>query len=208
MTITTAQMRRYGKPVIFFLLMVPALWLVYNWYLAFDYKPNGLGFNPQETSNRFSGDWAMRILLITLALSPLAKILKSPKPILFRRMVGNFAFFYACLHIASYVWLDMLFNWPELWKDVLKRLYITVGMISFLCLVPLAITSTKGWIKRLGAKTWQRLHRLVYIIAPLVILHFIMMRKGFQLEPLIYGAILATLLAFRLPKFFRYLSRN
>lgn len=208
MKITTAQLRRYGKPLVFFLMLLPAAWLVYNWYLAFEFQPNGLGFNPQETSNRFTGDWAMRILLITLALTPLSKIFKSPKPILFRRMIGNFSFFYVCLHISSYVWLDMLFDWPELWKDVLKRLYITIGMASFLLLVPLAVTSTKGWIKRLGARSWQRLHRTIYLIAPLVILHFIMMRKGFQLEPLIYGGILSVLLAFRMPKFFKYLSRK
>jgi len=203
--VTTVQLRRYGKPVVFLLGLLPAIWLTYNWYLAFGYQPNGLGFNPQEASNRFTGDWAMRILLVTLALSPASKLMKSPKPILFRRMIGNFAFFYACLHITSYVWLDMLFNWPELWKDVLKRLYITVGMASFLLLVPLAVTSTKGWVKRMGAKAWQRLHRLVYIIGPLVILHFIMMRKGFQLEPLIYGAILLVLLSFRLQRFVKYL---
>jgi len=208
MKITTAQLRRYGKPLVFFLMLLPAAWLVYNWYLAFEFQPNGLGFNPQETSNRFTGDWAMRILLITLALTPLSKIFKSPKPILFRRMIGNFSFFYVCLHISSYVWLDMLFDWPELWKDVLKRLYITIGMASFLLLVPLAVTSTKGWIKRLGARSWQRLHRTIYLIAPLVILHFIMMRKGFQLEPLIYGGILSVLLAFRMPKLFKYLSRK
>lgn len=205
MQVTTAQLRRYGKPLVFALLLLPAAWLIWNWVQAYSGLPNGLGFNPQEASNRFTGDWAMRILLITLALTPLSKILKSPKPILFRRMVGNFAFFYACLHITSYVWLDMLFNWTELWKDVLNRLYITVGLASFLMLLPLAVTSTKGWVKRMGAKTWQKLHKLVYVIAPLVILHFIMMRKGFQLEPLIYGAILLVLLGLRLPPVVKYL---
>ena len=150
----------------------------------------------------------MRLLLITLALTPISKIFKSPKPILFRRMIGNFAFFYVCLHLTSYVWLDMLFDWPELWKDVLKRLYITIGMASFLLLLPLAVTSTKGWIKRMGAKAWRRLHSAIYVIGPLVILHFIMMRKGFQLEPLIYGAILVVLLGFRGPRLFKYLSKR
>lgn len=208
MKLSTAQVRHYVKPLVFLLLLLPAIWLAYNWYLAFEFKPNDLGFNPQETSNRFTGDWAMRILLITLALTPLSKIFKSPKPILFRRMIGNFSFFYVCLHLTSYVWLDMLFDWPELWKDVLKRLYITIGMASFLLLLPLAVTSTKGWIKRMGAKAWQRLHSVVYVIGPLVILHFIMMRKGFQLEPLVYGAILLVFLAFRVPRFFKYLSKK
>jgi methionine sulfoxide reductase heme-binding subunit len=204
MIITAAHIRRYGKPFVFLLMLVPAVWLAWNWYLAFGFQPNGLGFNPQEASNRFTGDWAMRILLLTLALTPLSKVLKSSKPILFRRMIGNFAFFYACLHLTSYVWLDMLFDWPELWKDILKRLYITIGMTSFLLLLPLAVTSTKGWIKRMGGKAWQRLHRAVYLIGPLVIIHFIMMRKGFQLEPLIYGAILLALLAFRLPRLLKF----
>lgn len=196
-SISNQQLRTVGKPVVFLLMLIPAAWLVWNWWLAFQYQPNGLGFNPQETSNRFTGDWALRFLLLSLAVSPLAKILKSPKPILFRRMIGLFAFFYVCLHLTSYVWLDMLFDWAELWADVLKRIYITVGMAAFLLLVPLAVTSTKGWIKRLGARTWQRLHKSVYAVGVLAVVHFIMMRKGFQIEPLIYATILAGLLAFR-----------
>lgn len=190
---------RFGvKPAVFVLALLPALWLVSEWWAAFQGLPNDLGFNPNETSNRFSGDWALRMLLITLALTPLAKLIPSNKPIMFRRMMGLFAYFYVCLHMLSYIWLDMLFNWPELWSDVLKRIYITVGMAAFLMLTPLAITSTKGMIKRLGAKNWQRLHKLVYVIAPLAIIHFFMMRKGLQLEPLIYGAILLVLLLARL----------
>jgi len=204
--ITSKQLRRYGKPVVFSAMLIPLIWLVYNWYLAFSYLPHGLGFNPQETSNRFTGDWAMRFLLLGLSLSPLSKLIKSPKPILFRRMIGVFAFFYVCVHLTSYIWLDLLFDWGELWTDILKRLYITLGMISFVLLIPLAVTSTKGWIKRMGARRWQRMHQLVYLVGPLVIIHFTMMRKGFQLEPLIYGAFLACLLAFRLPRLFRYLS--
>lgn len=178
-------------------MLIPAVWLVWNWWLAFQGQPSGLGFNPQEASNRFTGDWAMRILLISLALSPLAKLIKSPKPVLFRRMIGLFSFFYVCLHVISYVWLDMLFDWSVLWADVMKRLYITVGFAAFLLFIPLAVTSTKGWVKRLSARRWQALHRSVYVIGVLVILHFIMMRKGFQIEPLIYGAILFVLYALR-----------
>jgi sulfoxide reductase heme-binding subunit YedZ len=190
---------RFGiKPVVFVLALLPALWLAHEWWLAFAGQPHDLGFNPNETSNRFSGDWALRMLLITLVLTPLSRLLKSNKPILFRRMVGLFAYFYVCLHMLSYIWLDMLFNWPELWADVLKRIYITVGMAAFLMLTPLAVTSTKSMIRRLGARNWQRLHKMVYVIAPLAIIHFFMMRKGLQLEPLVYGAILAVLLLFRL----------
>ncbi len=196
-SISNTQLRTYGKPLVFLLMLIPAAWLVWNWWLALQYQPNGLGFNPQETSNRFTGDWALRFLLLSLAVSPLAKILKSPKPILFRRMIGLFAFFYVCLHLTSYVWLDMLFDWAELWADVLKRIYITVGMAAFVLLIPLAITSTQGWIKRLGARNWQRLHKSVYAVGVLAVVHFIMMRKGFQIEPLIYAGILAGLLSFR-----------
>lgn len=207
MGVTTAQLRRYGKPLVFTLLLIPAAWLTYNWWQAFQYQPHGLGFNPQETSNRFTGDWAMRILLLSLAVTPFSKLIKSVKPVLFRRMIGLFAFFYVCLHIASYVWLDMAFDWPELWADVTKRIYITVGMTAFLLLAPMAVTSTKGWMKRLGARRWQRVHKLVYVAAPLVIIHFIMMRKGFQYEPLIYGAILMLLFILRVPVVRRFVSR-
>ncbi|MEX0298930.1 MAG: sulfite oxidase heme-binding subunit YedZ [Kordiimonas sp.] len=206
MGITTAQLRRYGKPLVFGVMLIPAVWLTYNWWQAFQYQPHDLGFNPQETSNRFTGDWAMRILLISLALTPLSRIFRSPKPILFRRMVGLFAFFYASLHITSYVWLDMAFDWPELWADVTKRIYITVGMTAFVLLIPLAITSTKGWVKRIGARQWQKLHKVVYLVGLLVIVHFIMMRKGFQYEPLIYGGILALLLLLRVPAVRRFAS--
>jgi len=198
MALSAAVVRSYGKPLVFTVLLIPALWLSYNWWLAFQFQPHGLGFNPQETSNRFSGDWAMRILLLSLAITPLSTLLKSPMPIMFRRMIGLFAFFYVCLHITSYIWLDIAFNWPELWTDITKRIFITVGMAAVLLLLPLAVTSTKGWIKRLGARRWRRLHKFVYIAGPLVIIHFFMMRKGFQYEPLIYGGILALLLMLRI----------
>ena len=197
LNLSTADLRRYGKPLVFVLMLVPAIWLSWNWWLAFQYQPNGLGFNPQETSNRFTGDWALRFLLLSLAVTPFSKLIKSPKPILFRRMIGLFAFFYVVLHITSYVWLDMLFDWAELWSDVLKRIYITVGFAAFLLLIPLAVTSTQGWIKRLGGKKWQKLHKSVYAIGVLAIVHFIMMRKGFQIEPLVYAGILAVLLGAR-----------
>lgn len=195
---TSKHLRRYGKPVVWVLALWPALWLVWNWWLAMEFQPNGLGFNPQETSNRFTGDWALRMLLISLSLTPIAKIIGSPKPLLFRRLMGLFAFFYVCLHVTSYVWLDMLFDWGELWLDVLKRIYITVGFTAFLLLLPLAVTSTKGWIKRMGARNWQRLHRAVYGAGVLAVVHFIMMRKGFQMEPLVYAFILAVLLLLRM----------
>lgn len=206
---TTNQLRRVGKPIVFLAMLVPAVWLVWNWWLAFQYQPNGLGFNPQEASNRFTGDWALRFLLLSLAVTPFSTLVGSAKPVLFRRMIGLYAFFYVCLHITSYVWLDMLFDWVELWADVMKRIYITIGFAAFLLLVPVAVTSTKGWVKRLGARRWQRLHKAVYAIGLLAVVHFIMMRKGFQVEPLVYASILAVLLAFRWRKLMpaRWLAR-
>ncbi|NVJ97191.1 MAG: sulfoxide reductase heme-binding subunit YedZ [Alphaproteobacteria bacterium] len=198
--LSVPNLRRFGKPLVFAASLVPVAWLVFNWWQAFAGQSHDLGFNPNETSNRFSGDWALRFLLISLALTPLSKILKSPKPILFRRMLGLFAYFYVWVHLLSYLWLDLLWDWPGLWADILKRVYITVGMSAFVLLTPLAITSTKGMVKRLGAKRWQRLHKLVYVIAPLAVIHFIMMRKGFQIEPLVYGAIYLALMAFRLKR--------
>ncbi len=206
-SISSKNLRRFGKPLVFALMLVPAVWLVWNWWLAFSYQPNGLGFNPQEESNRFTGDWTLRFLLLSLAITPLSKLIQSPKPLLFRRMIGLFAFFYVTLHITSYVWLDMLFDWAELWADVLKRIYITVGFTAFLLLIPLAVTSTNGWVKRLGAKRWQRLHKSVYAIGLLGVIHFIMMRKGFQLEPLVYALVLASLLAFRVHKYWQKRQR-
>ncbi|MFC3051752.1 protein-methionine-sulfoxide reductase heme-binding subunit MsrQ [Kordiimonas pumila] len=202
------NLRRYGKPFVFALFLIPAVWLIYNWVQAYAGAPHDLGFNPQETSNRFTGDWALRILLLSLALTPLSLLTGSPRWILFRRMTGLFAFFYVCLHITSYIWLDMQFDWSELWTDVVKRIYITVGFTALLCLLPLAITSTAGWVRRLGAKRWQKLHKLVYAVGVLAVIHFIMMRKGFQFEPLIYGAVLAGLMVFRLPMVKSWLRRR
>lgn len=206
-SISSKDLRRFGKPIAFALMLLPAVWLAWNWWLAFGYQPNGLGFNPQETSNRFTGDWTLRFLLLSLAVTPCSKLIGSPKPLLFRRMIGLFAFFYVCLHITSYVWLDMLFDWVELWTDVLKRIYITIGFTAFLMLLPMAATSTAGWVKRLGAKRWQRLHKLVYAVAILGVIHFIMMRKGFQVEPLVYAGILGLLLAFRAQKYWKQKKR-
>jgi sulfoxide reductase heme-binding subunit YedZ len=200
MAVTTKQLRQYGKPIVFIALLLPALWLAHEWYYAYQGLPNALGWNPQETSHRLTGDWAIRIFLLSLAVTPLSKILKSPKPILFRRMIGLYAFFYVALHLVGYVWLDKFFAWPEIFADIKDRIFITVGFAAFALLIPLAVTSTNGWIRRLGAKNWQRLHKSVYAIGVLAVIHFVMMRKGFQPEPLIYGAILAALLLFRLVK--------
>ena len=115
-----------------------------------------------------------------------------------RRLLGLFAFFYVALHVANYVGIDQFFDWAAIWEDIVKRWYITVGMVALVCLIPLAVTSTKGWIKRIGGKNWNRLHKAVYVAGAAACLHFFMMRKGFQYEPIIYGAIFGGLMAMRL----------
>jgi len=141
-------------------------------------------------------------LIITLAITPLRKILGLPELIRFRRMLGLFAFFYACLHFTTYIWLDKFFDMSEVWKDVLKRRFITVGFAAFVLLIPLAITSTKGWIRRLGGKRWQALHRLIYASAVLAVIHYYWLVKSAVIRPLVYGAILAVLLLFRIVLWF------
>ena len=157
-----------------------------------------LGANPVETINRFLGDWALRILLVSLAITPLARITGSATWVRFRRMAGLFAFFYAVLHLTSYVWIDQHFDWTAIWSDIVKRTYITVGMAALLLLIPLAVTSPKAMVKRLGGRRWRKLHRLVYPAAILVVVHYVLMTRADFLEPAIHGAVLAALLAWRL----------
>lgn len=170
-------------------------------------EPHGLGFNPQEASNRYAGRWALRALMLALAVSPLAEMTGRRWLIQYRRMIGLFAFFYVCLHLTSYLALDLAFDWAALWDDVLERTYITLGMTAFALLLPLAATSTKGWIKRLGARRWQRLHRLVYAAGALAATHFLMLAKGNQLEPKIYAGIMALLLGYRLLRYLRRVGK-
>ena len=183
--------RWIAKPAIFALSLGPLAWLM--WQAA----AGGLGANPIEATNRFLGDWGLRFLLIALAVSPVSQLGGWPVVMRFRRMLGLFAFFYVSLHLTSYVALDQFFYWPEIWADIVKRTYITVGMAAFVMLVPLAVTSTSGMIKRLGARRWKRLHMLVYPATILGVFHFFMMVKADTREPLIYAAILAVLLGYR-----------
>ena len=178
---------------------VPALLLARQWARALTGDPdNGLTANPIEVTNRYLGDWALRWIVVTLAITPLSVISGSKLPIHFRRMAGLFAFTYALLHLSSYIVLDQFFDWREIWGDIVKRNFITVGMVAFAMLLPLAVTSTNRMIKRLGARRWRLLHRLVYAIAPLVAFHYLMMVKGNQLEPKLWAAGIALLLAFRM----------
>ena len=157
----------------------------------------GLGANPIEKITHATGDWTLRFLLITLAVTPLRKLLGVPALIKFRRMLGLFAFFYACLHFTTYIWLDKFFNLHEMLADIAKRKFITVGFAAFLLLIPLALTSTAGSIRRLGGKRWQTLHRLIYVSAIAGVIHYLWLVKKDTRKPLIYGAILAVLLLYR-----------
>lgn len=183
--------RFVAKPVVFVACLLPLAWLA--WHVA----AGELGANPIEKMNRFLGDWALRFLLISLAVSPLREIGGWPVLMRFRRMLGLFAFTYVVLHLSSWIGVDQFFAWAHIWADIVKRPYITIGMGAFLLLIPLAATSTAGMIKRLGAKRWKRLHMLVYPAAALGCAHFFMMVKADIREPLIYAGILVALLGWR-----------
>ncbi len=156
-----------------------------------------LGANPIEKITHTTGDWTLSLLLVTLSVTPLRKLLGVPALIKFRRMLGLFAFFYACLHFTTYIWLDKFFNFHEMLVDVAKRKFITVGFTAFVLLIPLALTSTKGWIRRLGGKRWQALHRLIYVSAIAGVIHYLWLVKADIRKPLEYGAVLALLLGYR-----------
>jgi methionine sulfoxide reductase heme-binding subunit len=188
-----------AKPLVFLLCLLPFAWL------AYDVFTNNLGANPQEALIRATGDWTLRFLCIVLVVTPLRVISKTPQLARFRRMLGLFVYFYVFIHLLSYSWFDMGFDVPEIIKDIYKRPFILVGFAAFVLLTPLALTSFNRAIKTLGAKRWQMLHKLVYVIAGLGVLHFFWMRSGknnFN-EVFIYAAILGTLLGWR---FIQYLK--
>jgi len=186
-----------GKTIVWLLCLMPLIWLSISVALQGSGTTGPLGANPIEYLNRFLGDWAIRLLIIALAVTPFRLITGKSWVARYRRVLGLFAFFYVTLHLSSYIVLDQFFDWQEIWRDIVKRNYITVGMLGFVCLLPLAMTSTKGMIRRLGGQRWQNLHKLVYVAGIATGFHFIMMRKGFQLEPLIYAAIICMLLGYR-----------
>lgn len=172
--------------------MLPLAWLVLAGVTG------GLGVNPIEAFTRGLGDWALRFLLLTLAVTPVRMLTNWGWVSGLRRTFGLIAFTYACLHLLSYTGLDQLFDWGTLYKDLLKRRYITVGAVAYLMLIPLAVTSDSRLIKRLGGARWRALHRLIYVIAPLVVLHFWMMIRAGYDRPLLYGLAAGSLLAMRL----------
>ncbi|MCB5206370.1 protein-methionine-sulfoxide reductase heme-binding subunit MsrQ [Methylovorus mays] len=179
------------KAGLFLLALIPLarlLWLGMH---------DDLGANPIEFIERSTGTWALVMLLVTLSFTPLRLLTGTAWPVQLRRMAGLFMFFYACLHITTYVWLDHWFDWPEIGKDIIKHPYVLVGFVAFVLSVPLALTSSNAMIKRLRQR-WKTLHRLVYLVAIFAVLHFWWLVKKDITEPMLYALVLAALLAIRL----------
>ena len=188
-----------AKPFLFALCMLPLVWLFYSAWT------NTLGANPAEALIRATGDWTLRFICIALAITPLRTISNMPALARFRRMLGLFVYFYVVAHLVSYSWFDMSFNVTDIANDIIKRPFILVGFSAFLLLTPLAATSFNAAIKAIGAKRWQTLHKLVYIIAGLGLLHFFWMRAGKNnfAEVFVYAAIIGLLLGWRVQHFFK-----
>lgn len=182
---------RLSKPLVFIACLLPLAWLLWR------FGSDQLGVNPVETLSHRTGDWSLRFLLLTLAVTPLRRLTGWNGAQRFRRMLGLFAFFYASLHFLVYLVFDQFFDLTAILADIAKRPYITVGFAAFVLLIPLAVTSTQRMIKRLG-RSWTRLHRLVYLIAVLGVLHYLWLVKADLREPLLYAAILGVLLGYRL----------
>lgn len=188
-----------AKPLVFVMALLPFAWLLYG---AFT---NNLGANPAEYLIRAAGDWTLRFLCIVLAVTPLRVITSTPALARFRRMLGLFVYFYVVVHLLSYSWFDMGFDVADIAKDIAKRPFILVGFSAFVLLTPLAATSFNAAIKRLGSQRWQLLHKLVYVIAGLGLLHFFWMRAGKNnfAEVFVYAAIIAVLLGWRVLQYLR-----
>ncbi len=193
-----------AKPVLFLLALLPFAWLFYG------ALTNNLGANPAEYLIRACGDWCLRFLCLTLAVTPLRVLTGLSALARFRRMLGLYVYFYVVLHLLSYSWFDMGFDLGDIVKDIIKRPFILVGFAGFLLLTPLALTSFNRAVKAMGAKRWQTLHKLVYVIAGLGLLHFFWMRSGKNdfAEVAVYAVILGLLLGWRVSEFFRKKRRS
>ncbi|GGI19562.1 sulfite oxidase heme-binding subunit YedZ [Oxalicibacterium faecigallinarum] len=190
----SARQLAVTKTLVFGLALLPFLRLVLSIFT------DQLGANPIEFITRNTGDWALYFLCLTLLITPLRRLLKWNWLIRFRRMLGLFAFFYATLHFTTFFWFDHFFDLGEMFRDVVRRPFIAVGFAAFVLLIPLAVTSTNAMVKRLGGKRWLWLHRLIYVIAPLAILHYWWMKAGKNdlEQPLIFGLIVLVMLGLRL----------
>jgi len=183
---------KWTKVVVFLICLIPFADLLWR------FIQGKLGINPVETLQHGTGDWTIRFIVFTLCITPFRKLFKLPDLIRFRRMLGLFAFFYVSLHFLTYLGPDQSFDLSGMWKDVAKRPFITVGFAAFVSLIPLAITSTAGWIRRIGGKRWQMLHRLIYFAAVCGVVHYYWLVKSDVRKPLFYGALVGILLLFRL----------
>ena len=183
---------KWTKVVVFLLCLLPL------GMLGMRAVRGNLTADPIEFITHTTGDWTLRFLIITLAITPLRKTSQLPQLIRFRRMLGLFAFLYACLHFSTWIGLDKFFDWTEMWKDVQKRRFITVGFTGFVLMIPLAVTSTAGWIRRLGGKRWQMLHRAIYLSAIAGVIHYYWLVKSDVRKPLQYAAMVGVLLVWRL----------
>jgi methionine sulfoxide reductase heme-binding subunit len=199
MTPARALLHPLAKPLVFVLALLPFAWLFYGAWAGH------LGANPAEYLSRSTGDWTLRFLCLTLLVTPLRVTAGLPTLARFRRMLGLFTYFYVVLHFLAYSWFDQSFDLAEIGKDIAKRPFILVGFAGFVLLTPLAATSFNRAVKAMGVKRWQALHRLVYVIAPLGILHFFWMRaaKNNFAEVFVYAGILAVLLGWRVREFLR-----
>ena len=182
---------KWTKVVVFLICLIPAGVLIYGVFT------NNLSSNPTQFLEHATGDWTLRFLALTLAITPLRKLLKQPQLIRFRKMLGLFAFFYVFCHFCIYVGLDQVLDFHGIWADVLKRRYITVGFTGFVLLIPLAITSTAGWVRRLGYKRWQMLHRAIYATAVAGVIHYYWLVKSDIHLPLEYAGVIGVLLLWR-----------
>ena len=198
MAIRTVNWRRWVvKPLVFIACLIPF------GMLAGGVIDGDLGANPLERVTDVTGQWGLRLLLLTLAMTPLRRLTGWRGWLAFRRMLGLFAFFYITLHFLTWIWLDQELQWANIVADIAKRPFVTVGFLAWLLLVPLALTSTRGMMRRLG-RNWQRLHRTIYAVAVLAVLHFTWLVKADLYEPLIYAALLAFLMLVRWrPAWFR-----
>ena len=190
--VVTYNMRnKLLKPIVFLAALIPVLRLVYF------FRTDNLGANPIEVITRSTGTWTLVFVMITLAITPLRRLSGLLWLVQYRRMVGLFAFFYGVLHFTTYIWLDQNFDLHSISKDIYKRPFITAGFTAFVLMAPLALTSTKGWIRRLGKK-WTKLHRLIYVTGIAGVTHYIWLVKKDLRVPLIYAAILTVLLGYRI----------
>jgi sulfoxide reductase heme-binding subunit YedZ len=190
---------KWAKVLVFALSALPLLFIVWRTVRG------DLTANPVEFYQHATGDWTLRFMVFTLCITPFRKLLNLPELIRFRRMLGLFGFFYVCLHFLTYLGPDQSFAFSGMLKDVAKRPFITVGFAAFVLLIPLAITSTAAWIRRLGGKRWQALHRAVYASAVLGVIHYYWLVKSDVRKPLFYGSLVAILLAWRI---WRWLSKK